>query len=412
MSSILSDGALGTSFRTERLVVPSELSLPDCVVRLSYALDVAHNVTEGRSHRTCRLALKLAERIGLSERQKTALYFVTCLGKLGRTTYAQALLPMLSERNDAAESVLRLFDSTSESSRTSVETSEMEVVRSIARMTSELEAVREEVGIDHALELMGRRQQTAVERDVVRLSMALRREDPCWTSHYAPDAEPFVPQSISMSLDEETILKHFDGLCHAFAAYIDSRSRWTDGHSFRVAEIVDGTARELGCSPEVRQDLRRAALLHDIGKLSISDTLLNTTTRPTREEFVAYRKHAAYTWSLLKHLPGCYELARAAGGHHERLDGRGYPCSLAGQEISWGARMLAAADAFEMLSACRPYRPAMSFEQVRDIMLDDADVGLDAICVAALLRWFESSSFERRVDNQWQQIDDWLDEVR
>jgi putative nucleotidyltransferase with HDIG domain len=209
------------------------------------------------------------------------------------------------------------------------------------------------------------------------------------------------PEDAVLIADEACL----DRVAEAFAKVVDAKSPWTYQHSTRVAEITVGVAKQFGCTPEVLRDLRRAALMHDIGKLGVSNTILDKPGKPTEEEFAQIRRHAEYSQRILEQVEAFKTLADVASGHHERLDGRGYHRGLAGDEIPWATRILTVADVCEAMSAKRPYREAMSWEQIREIMQRDIGAAFDDDCVQALIRWQELNHLESRAESQIQELD-------
>ncbi len=208
-------------------------------------------------------------------------------------------------------------------------------------------------------------------------------------------------------VDEEGL----DCVAEAFAKVIDAKSPWTYEHSTRVAEIAVGVARQFGCSYEWQRDLRRAALLHDIGKLGVSNLVLDKPSKPTAEEFDQIRKHPDYSLRILEQVQAFDRLADVAAAHHERLDGRGYHRRLDGSRIPWAARVLTVADVCEAMSARRPYRDGMAWEQIHQTLMNDAGAGVDRDCLEALSRWHEHSQMESRVEAQLREVDRLLAEL-
>ena len=137
----------------------------------------------------------------------------------------------------------------------------------------------------------------------------------------------------------------------------------------------------LGYSPNELRDLRRAALLHDIGKLGVSNLILDKPGKLDAEEWVQMRRHPALTVKILERVGAFRDLAATAGAHHERLDGGGYHLGLTGDQLNRDARILAVADVCEALTAERPYRAALPPDEVRAIMRRDAG---RALCPEAL----------------------------
>jgi HD-GYP domain-containing protein (c-di-GMP phosphodiesterase class II) len=176
-----------------------------------------------------------------------------------------------------------------------------------------------------------------------------------------------------------------DRIAEGFAAVVDAKSPFTATHSARVTEIAVGIAQEMGFAPAELAELRRAGLLHDLGKLSIPNSILDKPGALTAEEWELVRLHPFFTECVLQRIRGFGALALVAASHHERLDGRGYHRALRGEAIPLGGRVLAVADMFEALTANRPYRPALPEETALKILENERAVGLDADCLDALV---------------------------
>ncbi len=207
-----------------------------------------------------------------------------------------------------------------------------------------------------------------------------------WLTLAAPDLQQTVI-SLAPERDGETVDEDYlDEIAAAFADVVDSKSPYTAGHSDRVALFTDMIAEELGFLPERRRFLKRAALLHDIGKLGVSNQILDKAGKLTDEEWLAVRQHPAQSRIILSRIEAFQELARIAGDHHEKLDGKGYPRGISGDDICLETRILTVADIFDALTAERPYRAAMPVSQAFEIMRRDIPSGLDSDCFDALER--------------------------
>lgn len=198
------------------------------------------------------------------------------------------------------------------------------------------------------------------------------------------DARLFAlpPASGSAPASEDYV----DDIAAAFADVIDAKSPFTAGHSRRVTLFTDMIAEEMGLDPAHRRWLRRAALLHDIGKLAVSNQILDKPGRPDEGEWQSIRSHPAHSADILRQVALFRDLADIAGAHHERLDGKGYPYGLAGDELVPEVRILTVADVFDALTADRPYRTAMTVEEAYAILDRDIGTAFDGDCVAALKR--------------------------
>jgi HD-GYP domain-containing protein (c-di-GMP phosphodiesterase class II) len=208
--------------------------------------------------------------------------------------------------------------------------------------------------------------------------------DTFWRTLVAPDlaATMFArePARHSVTVDED----YLDDIASAFAQVIDSKSPYTSGHSERVTLFADIIAAQLGFSPTQRRWLKRAALLHDIGKLGVSNAILDKPGKLDADEWEAMKRHAAHSETILSRIAAFGDLAPIAGAHHERLDGKGYPRGLSGDQIARETRIITVADIFDALTAERPYRPAMPVSKALAIMDEMVGTAIDADCFAAL----------------------------
>jgi HD-GYP domain-containing protein (c-di-GMP phosphodiesterase class II) len=213
---------------------------------------------------------------------------------------------------------------------------------------------------------------------------ALADDDSFWAALSAPDLSARVialePQDIRRNADDD----YLDEIALAFAKVVDAKSPYTSGHSERVALYTDLIAEELGEPPVSRRFLRRAALLHDIGKLGISNSILDKPGKLTEAEFAIIKQHPVYSGEILSGIAAFRDIAVVGLSHHEKLDGSGYPHGLKGTQISRATRIVTIADIFDALTAERPYRPAMSATQALAIMAKDAGTLLDHDGFAAL----------------------------
>lgn len=175
-----------------------------------------------------------------------------------------------------------------------------------------------------------------------------------------------------------------DNICLAFADVIDAKSPFTYRHSIGVTGAAVAMAKMFSMSPADVTLIRRAALLHDIGKLSVSNTILDKPGKLTPEEWEVVRKHPQHSYEILRRIPTFRELSEIAASHHEKLDGSGYFRNLSARQLSLPARILTVADIYDALAAKRPYRDALPLEQVFAIMQKDSPRALDADCFEAL----------------------------
>lgn len=175
------------------------------------------------------------------------------------------------------------------------------------------------------------------------------------------------------------------GTLTALARAIDAKSRWTAGHSERVTKLALKIGGALGLSPEELDILNRGGLLHDIGKIGIPADILDKPGKLCAMEQDLIRKHVRLGVRILEPIAAFKAITPIVLHHHEWFDGSGYPDGLAGEDISLGARIFAVADAFDALTAHRPYRQAEDPEQAVEIISQGAGTQFDPKIVQVLL---------------------------
>ena len=177
----------------------------------------------------------------------------------------------------------------------------------------------------------------------------------------------------------------------AIAATIDARDGYTHRHSERVAAIAAQLARELRLSDEERETAELSALLHDVGKIAVPDSILNKPGKLTAEEFAHMRKHPELGARILKNIqsPTVNAVIPGVQYHHERWDGTGYPEGLKGDAIPFLGRLLGVADFYDALTSARAYRPAMPPGEAIKLLADGSGTHFDPAIAAAAVRLFE-----------------------
>lgn len=212
----------------------------------------------------------------------------------------------------------------------------------------------------------------------------LARSDGFWAELGAPEIEQRVlalePDDGRIAVDED----YLDDIALAFGQVIDAKSPFTAGHSERVGAYTDALASHSGITGPARRSLRRAAILHDVGKLAVSSTVLEKPGKLDDAEWRMMQSHASHTTAILGRIAPFRAMAAIAGSHHERLDGKGYPLGLSAAMICTEARIISVCDFYDALTADRPYRGAMPIEQALGIMAGEVGKAIDPDCFAAL----------------------------
>jgi putative nucleotidyltransferase with HDIG domain/PAS domain S-box-containing protein len=178
----------------------------------------------------------------------------------------------------------------------------------------------------------------------------------------------------------------YQGLIHSFVSAIDAKSPWTKGHSERVTNYAIAIAKEIGLKEKDIETLHTAALLHDIGKIGTYDVILDKPGRLTHEEFELVKTHPAKGEEILKPITQLKKILPIIRHHHERIDGKGYPDGLKGEEIPLCARILYVADSFDAMTADRPYRPAPGLEYAISELKKYSGVQFDPKVVETFLK--------------------------
>jgi putative nucleotidyltransferase with HDIG domain len=180
-------------------------------------------------------------------------------------------------------------------------------------------------------------------------------------------------------------------LIETLAAVIDARDVFTYGHSTQVTNYALAIAKEMGLPEEEREMIRKAGLLHDIGKVGISERILAKKGTITQDERHILEQHPVLGEEILGRVKDMKELAEIVGSHHERYDGNGYPYGRKGEEIPLAGRILGVADALDAMLSDRPYRPAMNLLQALVEIRGNAGTQFDPNVVEALLRVAEKA---------------------
>ena len=235
-----------------------------------------------------------------------------------------------------------------------------------------------------AIEVMERRSGKWFDPDVVKATISLAKADALWSDLESPD---LIHEVLTKDRRQATLVmgdSTLDSICVAFAQIVDAKSPFTFNHSNGVANASIAIAKQLGLPRERIIFIRHAALLHDLGKLGVSNEILEKPAKLTPEEWKIMKRHPEDTWRILNGIPHFQELSEVAASHHEKLNGTGYFRSLTGEQMSTEARIIAVADIFDALSAKRPYRDSLPLDAVFNIMRKDAPHAIDGDCLRAL----------------------------
>ncbi len=259
------------------------------------------------------------------------------------------------------------------------------VLARIALLAQTVEILWRRGGARAAEAMLRQRRGRWFDPKLVDTLLGHAREDRLWTElGTISDPEHIaslnhVPYQLSLeSLDE--IIR----VAEVFASVVDAKSPWMATHSARTAAVARFAAERMGFSDSEQDRIGLAGLLHDLGKLAISNSILDKAGPLLPEEMEAMQRHPAITHEILAPLWPLDDVVEMAAAHHERLDGSGYHRHLRGPDMPFGANLLAVADVFDALTTDRPYRRAMTLDQAMAELRTEQGLRLAAEPIEAL----------------------------
>lgn len=261
----------------------------------------------------------------------------------------------------------------------------------IALLAQIVDVFHQHAGAQAALDEIARRSGSWLDPELVTVALRLGAKKSFWSDLASPFVEakltPLAPPDHELVVDDE----YLDDIAAAFGSVIDAKSPFTSGHSTRVAALSSSLAKEMGMLEPRRRWLHRAALLHDVGKLGVSNAILDKPAGLNEKEWAEMRDHAVHTRAILDRIGALSDISSVAASHHERLDGRGYPLGLMDKEIKRETRLITTCDFYDALTADRPYRAAMGRKAALEIMGAEVGGGLDHECFEALISVVEGT---------------------
>ncbi len=201
--------------------------------------------------------------------------------------------------------------------------------------------------------------------------------------------------------DYANVYDEYKSTIYALTAAIDAKDHYTFSHSDNVASHAVALAKYLKLNEDIVENIRQAALLHDIGKISIPEKILNKPGVLTDSEYRIMQGHVEASIDIIKHLPSLDYVIPAVLGHHERYDGRGYPRRISGEDIPLTARILCISDAFDAMVSKRCYKKEISIKDTLNIMISEAGKQFDPHLVNAFVYLVESGAiFNEHVNDR------------
>jgi HD-GYP domain-containing protein (c-di-GMP phosphodiesterase class II) len=267
----------------------------------------------------------------------------------------------------------------------------------IAAIAQHLDVFASGKGPEHAMLVLRERSGKWFDPELVRIAGSLHRTRTLWKDCLSILPEQDIRAAVLGLEPRENLYlgpEQIDRVCEAFSDVTDAKSPFTVDHSMGVTDAALVISDVLGLSPERTVFVRRAALLHDLGKLRIPNSILHKQGKLTVEEFLIVKEHPALTRKILGRIPAFRDMALVAGSHHEKLDGTGYPNNLSASQLSLEARVIAVADVYAALSETRPYRESLPLDKVTAIMRKEMPHKLDPEVFEALLSGLERQESE------------------
>jgi putative two-component system response regulator len=185
--------------------------------------------------------------------------------------------------------------------------------------------------------------------------------------------------------DNLTYMDYLEALSVLVSVY-EAKDRFITGHSEKVTELATAIGKQLFLTPDLIEKIRISGKIHDIGKVCIPDAILNKPTWLTAEEWQYIKAHCDTGERILQPIVADAEILSMVRHHHERFDGKGYPDGISGEQIPIGARILAAADAYDAMMTDRPYRTKIKIPTVIAEVEREKGRQFDPVVVDALIR--------------------------
>jgi HD-GYP domain-containing protein (c-di-GMP phosphodiesterase class II) len=267
--------------------------------------------------------------------------------------------------------------------------SDIPLLARIANLAQQVEIAWSRGGAPAARDVVRARRATWFDPELVDALLTMARA-PAFFDALGSIREPADLAVVSPAAPAEDTVSVESGLvsmAEVFAEIVDRKSPWTVHHSERTALYAGRVAEQMGWGPVVVQETVLSGFYHDLGKLGVSNLILDKPGRLTAEEFRAVQEHPALTAEILSPLSAegtLHRVAAAAAAHHERLDGSGYHRGLSGGDIPPSGTVVAVADVFDALTSARPYKAGMTPDDALGLMMPEAGRQLAGDAVAAL----------------------------
>lgn len=371
-----------------------EISVDLCrmLSTLSLCLDFTSEGIQRHHQRVAYIGLSLGKEIGLTDEEKNLIFMASIIHDAGVSTWQEKNKLINFEVENpwdhckkgyekisdvdilcpVAEIILSHHDRFDGNNISGLSGKEIPLIARIVHLADRAEVLlrhdthvlKQYNSVTHAIEKLS---EQAFDPELVAAFKNLACRESFWlelTSSFLSPGPINVCTNSLVDINE----KDMKQMAKMFASVIDDKSPFTHRHSQGVAAVAVHLAAAMGFGREEVFLIELAGLLHDIGKLSIPDEILEKPGSLTAEEFAVIKQHTFYTYQILSEAGAPPPVPEWAAYHHEKLDGSGYPFHLDASQLQTGSRILAVADVFTALREDRPYRPGMGKRNIEEIM--------------------------------------------
>src|SRR3990170_5269048 len=373
--------------------------LDNLVLSLSDSLDLIHPSAADHQQRVAYIALRIAKAMGHHPAQQADLMYASVLHDIGLLSVEEKIQSMTMESKDEGRhaeigcDLLRRFSSFVKASQIvrihhrswSDEPRQPEtddIVRVLANMLSLADHVDRAVNRGTGILVQAKAVVEGVSQSagkefspgIVQCFRELAAEESFWLDFASPRIY-YVLSGMVQWPRVELDLHAMEEIAKIFCRIVDFRSRFTSTHTAGVAAVARGLAQMMCFSGKGCQQMLVAGYLHDLGKVAVPNAILNKPGKLDPEEFDIIRAHTYHTYHILSTIGGFEEIAIWAAFHHERLDGKGYPFHVRGEDIPLGSRIMCVADVFTAVTENRPYRKGTGRNETLPILQNMARSG-------------------------------------
>lgn len=375
-----------------------EISERSLIEGLSYALDVAEKNYISHAKHVAYTSFMIAKELKLPKEQQTDSYYAALLHDIGVSNSSsiedhcivgREIIKSLPVNPIISEYVLYHHEHVNGTGPFHLEGEEILLPAQIISFADLFDTSfrdLETLDLDAFNKIKGwlNNIQALFDSEIVEAFQNLIEKEYILLDYFNNDFKSILSKRIKIQ-ENDLDLEGIHMFAQAFSQIIDRRSPFTYRHSAGIADLVKKIIKELGYDDEVQNKMYVAALLHDVGKLAVSNDIIEKNGKLTEQERYEINKHTYYTRWILEQIDGFEEITEYASNHHEKLNGHGYPLHLYGDQIGELDRIMAICDIYQALTEERPYRKQMPIEKVWAIIDEMVDHNeLDGVLVGKI----------------------------